>query len=102
VPKSEGGSDDMDNLITLCEDCHNKRHSNPHKTFPEEEDPPDKVPEKKFSPMNATTKIVTNDFRRKVGHNRTTPANMGKKITGFTHGKKAKYTFGSIVNGAAI
>lgn len=26
IPVSEGGNDDPDNLITLCHDCHMKRH----------------------------------------------------------------------------
>jgi len=26
IPESKGGTDDMDNLVTLCEPCHMKRH----------------------------------------------------------------------------
>jgi len=27
-PKSEGGADEIDNLIALCSSCHNEKHSN--------------------------------------------------------------------------
>ncbi|MCU4972048.1 HNH endonuclease [Halobacteria archaeon AArc-m2/3/4] len=50
TPKSEGGSDEMNNLIALCDDCHQKRHSNPDKTFPEEINRPEKTPEEELFP----------------------------------------------------
>jgi 5-methylcytosine-specific restriction endonuclease McrA len=27
IKRSQGGGDDMDNLITLCRNCHNKQHA---------------------------------------------------------------------------
>lgn len=27
IKRSQGGGDDMDNLITLCRRCHNKQHA---------------------------------------------------------------------------
>lgn len=67
TPKSEGGSDEMDNLITLCEDCHNKRHSNPDKTFPEEKNRPEKIPEKELFPYECYHDDCDKRFRKKKG-----------------------------------
>ena len=33
LPKSQGGSDEMENLITLCESCHSKLHKGELKDF---------------------------------------------------------------------
>ena len=35
LPKSQGGSDEMENLITLCESCHKKLHRGELKEFEE-------------------------------------------------------------------
>jgi 5-methylcytosine-specific restriction endonuclease McrA len=32
IKRSQGGSDDADNLILLCRDCHNKFHPGPQWT----------------------------------------------------------------------
>jgi hypothetical protein len=30
VPRSQGGSDDQDNIILICANCHEDRHGGPH------------------------------------------------------------------------
>jgi len=72
----------MDNLIALCEDCHNKRHSNPEKTFPEEENPPDKTPEEELFPYECYHDDCDGRFTKKKGAQSHYAKEHGKQENG--------------------
>lgn len=67
VPKSKGGSDDPTNLITLCESCHQKRHSRYEKTFDEEENPPEDISKEEYFPYPCPHDDCDMRFRKEVG-----------------------------------
>ena len=67
TPKSEGGKDTMENLITLCEECHQKRHSNPDTEFPEEVDRPEGKSKEEIFPYECIEESCDKRFRKKKG-----------------------------------
>lgn len=67
VPKSSGGSDNPTNLLTLCQSCHQDRHSHHQRTFPEEKNPPENISQEEFLPYPCPHDTCDRRFEKEVG-----------------------------------